>query len=140
MNNYLIFSFTNAVFIDIFSRYATNSEMADFVAEDGSVSMKFKMINGIIEPPKTCEEALSLICILLESNPQSAAGKVLAAHKDEIFREILFRLPRVLDSFSDIHIIVNSVTSENDTDDLTESRREVTITRTFSTHTESSNI
>ena len=41
--------------MDIFSRYASNSDMAEFVDENGSVYMRFRMVNGVLEPPKNCE-------------------------------------------------------------------------------------
>ena len=34
--NYIELRFTNAMMLDIFSRYASDSELAGFVAEDGS--------------------------------------------------------------------------------------------------------
>ena len=45
--------FTNALFIEIFGRYASNSEMAEFIAPDGSVELDYLMINGVIDPPKS---------------------------------------------------------------------------------------
>ena len=45
--NYIELRFTNAMMLDIFSRYASDSELAGFVAEDGSIFMRFEMINGL---------------------------------------------------------------------------------------------
>ena len=130
LKNYLIFSFTNAVFIDIFGRYAPNSELAEFIADDGSVTMTFDMINGVLEPPKTCEEALSLMYVLFETNPKSAPGRIYSAHQKEILRETLYRLTHVLDGFSDIHMTVHSELPDKDEPDKNKvSHTECTIKR-----------
>ena len=62
--------FTNALFIEIFGRYASNSEMAEFIAPDGSVELDCLMVNGVIDPPKSCEQMLSLMYALFETNPK----------------------------------------------------------------------
>ncbi|WP_019678070.1 hypothetical protein [Ruminococcus flavefaciens] len=114
LENYAELKFTNAMLLDIFSRYATNFELAEFVADDGSVDMKFKMINGVMETPKSCEHVLSLMFALFESNPQSAVGRIYMAHQTEILREVVYRLSMVLESFSDIRLTVHSVAPDED--------------------------
>jgi hypothetical protein len=136
LRNYLVLKFTNAVFIEIFGRYASNSEMAEFVAEDGSVSMTFRMVNGILDTPATCEETLSLMYVLFETNPDSAVGKVYRAHQREILRETLYRLSQVLDGFSDIRMIVHAEKpDEKAPDGIRTTHKDVTVSRTRSTET-----
>ncbi len=60
MNSYAEISFTNPIFIDIFSRYADNSVMAELVSESGEIVLKFRM-NSPADPPTCCEHVLSLI-------------------------------------------------------------------------------
>ena len=137
VGNYIELKFTNAVMLDIFSRYAANSDLAEFVAEDGSIFMRFEMINGVFEPPKNCEEVLSILYILFETNPQSPAGRVYAANRTDILRETVYRLSRVLDSFSDVRMTIHSVTSdENDPSAGKTTHTEFTLTKTRSTHSE----
>lgn len=132
-SNYLVFKFTNAVFIEIFSRYAANSEMAELIAEDGSVTMKFKMINGVLDTPKTTEQFLSLMYILFEANPKSPAGRIFTAHQQEILRETVFRLQQVIDGFSDIHMTIHSERPNKDDREKSDvTHTEFSLTRTKS--------
>ena len=136
LRNYLVLKFTNAVFIEIFGRYASNSEMAEFVAEDGSVSMTFRMVNGVLEAPTTCEQALSLMYVLFETNPDSAVGRVYRAHQREILRETLYRLTQVLDGFSDIRMTIHAEKRDDKSPSgIRTMHNDVTIKRTRSTET-----
>ena len=136
LRNYLVLKFTNAVFIEIFGRYATNSEMAEFVAEDGSVSMTFRMVNGVLEAPTTCEQCLSLMYVLFETNPDSAVGRVYRAHQREILRETLYRLTQVLDGFSDICMTIHAEKRDDKSSGgIRTTHNDVTIKRTRSTET-----
>ena len=137
LENYAELKFTNAVLIDIFSRYASNSEMAEFVAADGSIDMKFKMINGVMETPKCCEQVLSLMYALFECNPQSAVGQIYSAHKVDILRETVYRLATVLDGFSDIKLIIHSTTADkSDPEKKVETHTEFTLKRSKTSETE----
>ena len=137
LGNYLVFKFTNAVFIEIFGRYASNSEMAEFIAEDGSVTMKFKMINGVLDTPKTTEQFISLMYILFEANPKSPAGRIFASHQKEILRETVFRLQQVIDGFSDIHMTIHSECPNKDDPDKSDVKHtEYSLTRSKSTENE----
>ena len=135
--NYIELRFTNAMMLDIFSRYASDSELAGFVAEDGSIFMRFEMINGVLEPPKNCEEVLSILYILFETNPQSPAGRVYSANRTDILRETVYRLSRVLDSFSDVRMTIHSVApDENDPSAGKTTHTEFTLTRKRTTHSD----
>ena len=135
--NYIELRFTNAMLLDIFSRYASNSDMAEFVDENGSVYMRFRMVNGVLEPPKNCEEVLSMLYILFETNPHSPAGRVYAAHQTEILRETVFRLSVVLESFSDVRMTISyAVPDEKDPSNSRTTHTEFTLTRTKTTHSE----
>jgi len=136
LENYAELKFTNAVLIDIFSRYASNSEMAEFVAEDGSIDMKFKMINGVMETPKCCEQVLSLMYALFECNPQSTIGRIYAAHKVDILRETVYRLEMLLDGFSDIKLTIHSTTQDkNDQTQKISTHTEFTLEKSRTTET-----
>ena len=136
LENYAELKFTNAVLIDIFSRYASNSEMAEFVAEDGSIDMKFKMINGVMETPKCCEQVLSLMYALFECNPQSTIGRIYAAHKVDILRETVYRLTMLLDGFSDIKLTIHStVQDKNDQTQKISTHTEFTLEKSRTTET-----
>ena len=136
LENYAELKFTNAVLIDIFSRYASNSEMAEFVAEDGSIDMKFKMINGVMETPKCCEQVLSLMYALFECNPQSTIGRIYAAHKVDILRETVYRLAMLLDGFSDIKLTIHSTTQDkNDQTQKISTHTEFTLEKSRTTET-----
>lgn len=134
--NYAELKFTNAVLLEIFGRYASNSELAEFVAEDGSIDMKFRMINGVLETPNSSEQVLSLMYALFESNPQSTIGRIYMTHQTDILRETVYRLSMVLDSFSDVKLTIHS--SAPDKDDPTKSvdtHTEMTLTRSKKTET-----
>ena len=136
LENYAELKFTNAVLIDIFSRYASNSEMAEFVADDGSIDMKFKMINGVMETPKCCEQVVSLMYALFECNPQSTIGRIYAAHKVDILRETVYRLAMLLDGFSDIRLTIHSTAQDkNDPTQKISTHTEFTLAKSSSTET-----
>ena len=136
LENYAELKFTNAVLIDIFSRYASNSEMAEFVADDGSIDMKFKMINGVMETPKCCEQVVSLMYALFECNPQSTIGRIYAAHKVDILRETVYRLAMLLDGFSDIRLTIHSTAQDkNDPTQMISTHTEFTLAKSRSTET-----
>lgn len=123
---------TNAVLIDIFSRYADNSVLAEFVAPDGSINMKFRM-NTPVEPPTCCEHVLSLLFALFESNPETSVGKIYMSNQKEILRETVYRLAQVMDSFSDVKLSmhVTKPDEKNPGEEVTQ-HTEFTITRTTS--------
>lgn len=111
--DYCEINFTNAVIIDIFSRYATNSEMAEFVFDDGSINMRFKLVNGDLEVPENCEQTLGLMYALFESNPLSTIGRIYTENQQAILRETVYTLSKVLDSFSDVTLIIHKFMSDS---------------------------
>ncbi len=117
LKNYAEISFTNPILLDIFGHYMTNSVLASFVSESGIVSLKFR-VNPPVDPPKSCEQVLSLLYALLESNPESAAGQAYNEHMKDILRETLYRLAFVLDGFGDvkmsIHTFENGITKHTE--------------------------
>lgn len=131
-NNYAEIHMTNAVLIDIFSRYADNSVLAEFVAPDGSINMKFRL-NTPVEPPTCCEHVLSLLFALFESNPETSVGKIYMSNQKEILRETVYRLAQVMDSFSDVKLSmhVTKPDEKNPEEEVTQ-HTEFTITRTTS--------
>ena len=129
--------FTNALFIEIFGRYASNSEMAEFIAPDGSVELDCLMVNGVIDPPKSCEQMLSLMYALFETNPKSAIGRIFMANQLNILRETVYRLPAVLDGFSEVKMSIDVFTpSKGDPEKKVKTHTEFTMTKTKTTHTD----
>ncbi len=130
MKNFAEIHMTNAVLIDIFSRYANNSALAEIVSADGSINLKFKLSSSV-EPPTCCEHVLSLLFALFESNPESSIGKIYMANQNEILRETVYRLAQVMDSFSDIKISMHfTKPDEKNPDAEITQHTEFTITRT----------
>lgn len=129
LKNYAHIRFTNAVLLDIFSHYADNAAMAEFVSADGSVDLRFR-ITPPLDPPKTAEQVLSLMFALFESNSESSVGRAYMAHQREILRETMLRLSHVLDSFSDIKMSVHtSIPVSEGSDKEIESHTEFTFSR-----------
>lgn len=106
--NYAEIRFTNPILIDIFSRYADNSVMAELISESGEFVLKFKAYVES-EPPKCCEHVLSLFFALIESNPQSQIGRIYMENKVSILSETIFRLAQVLDGFSYVKLAAESM-------------------------------
>lgn len=127
LENYAEIVFTNPVIIDIFSRYTTNSVLASFVNRDGSIRMRFRVAPPV-EPPKSCEQVLSLMYALFESNPSSKLGEIFLKNQTAILRETVYRLSQVLDGFSDVKLSIHTKAPDSDLCTHTE----CTITRTTS--------
>lgn len=108
LKNYAEIKFVNPVLIDILQHYAENSVLATFVSESGEISMKFRLTEPQQEAPKSCEQVLSLLFALLESNSESPIGKVYEQNRTEILRETLLRLSHVLDGFGTVNISMNT--------------------------------
>ena len=106
--------------------------MAELIAEDGSVTMKFKMINGVLDTPKTTEQFVSLKYIRFEANQKSPAGRIFMSHQRDILRETVFRLQQVIDGFSDIHMTIHSERpnkDDNSKSDVTHTEYSLTMTK-----------
>lgn len=125
LKNYAEIVFTNPIIIDIFSQYADNSVLASFVEKSGSIRVKFKVVPST-EPPATCEQVLSLLYALFESNPGSEIGSIYMKNQQAILRETIYRLSQVLDGFSDIKIVIHITQPDSDISTHTE----CTISRT----------
>lgn len=131
--NYAEIHMTNAVLIDIFSRYADNSAMAEFVDKNGSINMRFGL-NTPAEPPTCCEHVLSLLFALFESNPDTTIGKIYMENQKEILRETIYRLAQVMDSFSDIKLSMHvTKPDENNPGAEVTQHTEFTISKTKTT-------
>ena len=134
LKNYADIKFTNAVLIDIFSHYADNSAMAEIVAEDGTVHLRFR-VKPPVDPPRNPQQLLSLMFALFESNAESAVGQAYMSHQREILRETMYRLCHVIDSFSDVKMSIHtSVPVGDGSGRVADSHTEFTLTR--SSHTD----
>lgn len=128
--NYAEIRFTNPILIDIFSRYADNSVMAELISDNGEFVLKFKAYVES-EPPKCCEHVLSLLFALLESNPQSQIGRIYLENKAGILGETIFCLAQVLDGFSSVKLAAESrVPDKNSPTGYSTIRSETTLTQT----------
>lgn len=107
LKNYAELTFSNPIILDVFGNYMDNSILASIVSENGDVSIKFK-VNPPLEPPKNCEQIISLLFALLESNTESPLGQAYAAKRLEILREIVFRLSQVIDGFGSVKLILHT--------------------------------
>ncbi len=103
LKNYAELKFSNPILLDVLSHHIPNSLLATFVSETGMINLRFR-ITPPVEAPKNCEQVLSLIFALLESNTESPVGKAYAAKSADILRETVFRLSQVLDGFSSVKI------------------------------------
>ena len=99
--------------------------MAGFVGTDGVIRLRFRTADEF-EPPKGCEQVLSLLYALLESNPDTPMGRIYVQHQREILRETVYRLFMVLDGFSSVRM---SQISEDPVSGLT-NRTEFTLSQT----------
>ncbi|MCR5601525.1 MAG: hypothetical protein K6G33_12380 [Ruminococcus sp.] len=128
--DYCELRFTNAIMIDIFGRYATNSEMAEIVDKDGSVKINFRMSEGPLELPDNCEQVLSLMYALFECNPHMTIGRIYTENQQAILRETVYRISSVLDSFSDVELILHSFSSDSgEPSKVTETLKKVVMKR-----------
>lgn len=107
LKNYAELTFCNPILLDVFGHYMENSVLATFVSQTGEINLKFRL-NPPVEPPKNCEQVLSLLFALLESNPQSIAGQAYASQKLDILRETVFRLSQVLDGFGNVKLTLHT--------------------------------
>lgn len=131
LKNYAEIKFVNPVLIDILQHYAENNVLATFVSESGEISMKFRLTEPQQEAPKSCEQVLSLLFALLESNSESPVGKIYEQYKTEILRETVLRLSHVLDGFGTVKISMNtSVKIPGKSDQTVTKHTEFTLNRT----------
>ena len=111
--DYCEIRFTNAIILDIFGKYASNSEMAEIVAEDGSINVRFGLSGGDFEAPDNCEQTLSLLYALFESAPQSTIGRIYVENQQTILRETVYRISSVLNSFSDVKMVIHKFKTDS---------------------------
>ncbi len=131
LKNYAEIKFVNPVLIDIFQHYAENSVLASFVSENGEISMKFRLSQSEQEAPKSCEQVLSLLFALLESNSESPIGKVYEQNRTEILRETVLRLSHVLDGFGTVKLTMHTSVKVPGKEDQTVTKHtEFTLNRT----------
>ena len=133
MKNFAEIHFSNTAFADIFRRYANNSVISQFIGDDGSADITLD-VPSAVEPPKNCEQVLSLMFSLFESNPEAAISQVYLENQKEILRDIVFDLSEVIDGFSEIKLIL-SITDENGTN----TRTEFKLSKVSTSQTENNN-
>lgn len=132
LKNYAVLTFFNPILIDIFGNNMENSVLASFVSQSGEISLKFK-VNPPIEPPKNCEQVLSLLFALLESDTGGRVGQAYAEKKLSIMRETLFRLSQVLDGFGNVKLLLHITEKSGDDAEVTK-HTEFTLNRTKSSN------
>lgn len=132
LKNYAEISFSNPILLDVFGNYMENSVLASFVSQNGTLHLKFK-VNPPVEPPKNCEQVLSLLFALLESNTDSRVGQAYAAKRLDIMRDTIFRLSQILDGFSSVRMTIHTTEMSPDNPDAEVTKHtEFTLNRTKS--------
>lgn len=103
LKNYAELSFINPILIDVLGHHISNSVLASFVSEKGVVRLKFRITPGTVAPTN-CEQVISLLFALIESNPESPLGAAYAEKRADILSETVLRLSHVLDGFGKVKI------------------------------------
>jgi hypothetical protein len=129
-NNYANLVFSNPVLIDIFSHHIENSVLASFIDKSGNFRMKFGISSPTEKLPATCEEILSLLFLLLESDKDGVVGKAYAEKRAEIMYETLLHLKKAIDGFTNAKLIIHTTEPSPDTPDVNvEKHTEIVIER-----------
>ncbi len=105
LKNYAVMRFSNPILIDILGKRIPNTVMASLVSETGEFKMKFRIAGGELEPPKNCENVISLFFALAESNPESPLGKAYFEHRSEILLDTVLMLSQLIDGFTEVKIL-----------------------------------
>ena len=132
LKNYAEMSFSNPILLDVFGRYMENSVLVSFVSQNGTLNLKFR-VNPPVEPPKNCEQVLSLLFALLESDTDGSVGRAYASKRLEILRDTIFSLSHILDGFSSVRLTIHTTerSPENPDAEVTK-HTEFTLNRTKS--------
>ncbi|MCD7890558.1 MAG: hypothetical protein LUG26_01940 [Ruminococcus sp.] len=132
LKNYAEMSFSNPILLDVFGNHMENSVLASFVSANGTMTLKFKA-EPPVEPPKNCEDVLGLLYSLLESNSETAVGKAFIAKENEIMRETILRISKVLDGFGNVKITLHTTEASPENPDAeVQKHTEFTLNRTKS--------
>lgn len=132
LKNYAELSFSNPILLDVFGRYMENSVLASFVSQSGTLNLKFN-VNPPVDPPKNCEQVLSLLFALLESDTEGNVGQAYAANRLEILRDTVFRLSHILDGFSSVRLTLHTTEKSPENPDAEVTKHtEFTLNRTKS--------
>lgn len=127
---------TNAVLIDILSRYAENSALAEFVAEDGSINLKLSLTQPV-DIPSDCEQAISFMFNVIEQNPDTTIGKIYLANQKDILRDVVCGLSKFMDGFSNMKITIHTTLPDEKNPEAEVSQHtEFTLSRSKSTAVE----
>lgn len=136
LKNYAEIHTTNAVLIDILSRYSENSALAEFVAEDGSINLKLSL-NPPVEIPSNCEQAVSFMFTVIGQNPDTTIGKIYLANQKNILSDVVCGLSKFMDGFSNMKIIIHTTFPDEKNPDAEVSKHtEFTLSRSKSTTVE----
>ena len=136
LRNYTEIHTTNAVFIDILSRYAENSALAEFVAEDGSINLKLSLTPPV-DIPSDCEQTISFMFTVIEQNPDTTIGKIYLANQKDILRDVVCELSKLMNGFSNMKIIIHTILpDENNPEAEVSKHTEFTLSRSRSTAVE----
>lgn len=136
LRNYTEIHTTNAVLIDILSRYAENSALAEFVAEDGSINLKLSLTQPV-DIPSDCEQAISFMFNVIEQNPDTTIGKIYLANQKDILRDVVCGLSKLMDGFSNMKITIHTTLPDEKNPEAEVSKHtEFTLSRSKSTAVE----
>ena len=132
------FSFDNPRYQNLLSRRSSIPETVEITVKDVLKNVKekgdealhsyMKKFDGVdineiglmvteeeFEAPNGCEQVLSLLYALLESNPGLPMGRIYCEHQCEILRETVYRLFMVIDGFSSVKLTVTNSSGVTET-------------------------
>lgn len=102
MKNYAEIRFENPVLAGILH-----------VSEFGKYDLKLDTVVPV-ESPKNAVDVLNMLFVLLEKNPDMPAGRVYMGNQTEILHRTMNSLSDVIDSFSDIEVVITTTTKDEE--------------------------
>ena len=81
----------------------------------------------VIQPPKNSVDVLGMLFTLLEKNPDTPEGRVYIGNQAEILHRTMTNLPKVINSFNNIEIII-TINSEDENGNIIETKSVTNIT------------
>ncbi|MDE5772693.1 MAG: hypothetical protein K2I06_13915 [Ruminococcus sp.] len=102
MKNYAEIKFENPVLAEIL-------HVSDF----GKYDLKLDTVVPA-ESPRNAVDVLNMLFVLLEKNPDTPAGRVYMANREEILHRTMNSLSDVIDRFSNIKVAITTTTTDEE--------------------------
>ena len=87
------------------------------VSEFGKYDLKLDTVVPV-ESPKNAVDVLNMLFVLLEKNPDTPAGRVYMGNQTEILHRTMNSLSDVIDSFSDIEVVITTTSKDKEGNNL----------------------